>query len=301
MKLLGHTMGTPDLSVAEAIDLFADIGFDGIELRCGEPKGLVTVGEKTFPVKPFSPDWPLGNFHLGMGKPEFRKVREHARKKGLEIVTLTPYVWDINVPDSGVVRSNLDEFTEYVGVAEQLGATYVRVFAGREIKGGGAAKAWADTVTSLREMADCAAGRGVTVLLENHSGTMTPTGHATARMIRDIDRDNVRVLLDIANVLIDGNETWEQALESQRGLIEYLHVKDIVLLGGAQHPRVMGHGQVPWNAILRRLLDHGFDGPLSLEYERRWHPEELPPAEEGMRESRTYLVAMLDALKELRT
>jgi sugar phosphate isomerase/epimerase len=236
-----------------------------------------------------------------MGKPEFRKVREHARKKGLEIVTLTPYVWDINVPDSVVVRSNLDEFSEYVGVAEQLGATYVRVFAGREIKGGGAAKAWADTVTSLREMADCAAGRGVTVLLENHSGTMTPTGHATARMIRDIDRDNVRVLLDIANVLIDGNETWEQALESQRGLIEYLHVKDIVLLGGAQHPRVMGHGQVPWNAILRRLLDHGFDGPLSLEYERRWHPEELPPAEEGMRESRTYLVAMLDALKELRT
>jgi len=33
MKFAGHTMGTPDLDIFGAIDLFADIGYDGIEVR----------------------------------------------------------------------------------------------------------------------------------------------------------------------------------------------------------------------------------------------------------------------------
>jgi sugar phosphate isomerase/epimerase len=32
MKLAGHTMGTPEYTLQEAIRLFADIGLDGIEI-----------------------------------------------------------------------------------------------------------------------------------------------------------------------------------------------------------------------------------------------------------------------------
>jgi len=103
-------------------------------------------------------------------------------------------------------------------------------------------------------------------------------------------------MLDIVNVIIDGNETWEEALESQKDIIEYMHVKDIVMIDGAQHPRVMGHGEVPWKEIFTRLLEYGYDGCLSFEYERRWHPDKLPPASEGMRESKEYVEKMLSRL-----
>ena len=32
MKLAGHTMGTPEYTLFEAVDLFADMGLDGIEV-----------------------------------------------------------------------------------------------------------------------------------------------------------------------------------------------------------------------------------------------------------------------------
>jgi sugar phosphate isomerase/epimerase len=34
MRIAGHTMGTPELSVPEAIDLFAGLGLEGIEAIC---------------------------------------------------------------------------------------------------------------------------------------------------------------------------------------------------------------------------------------------------------------------------
>ena len=42
MKIVGHTMGTPEATVIEAIDLFAHLGLDGIEIICSDdyPCGL---------------------------------------------------------------------------------------------------------------------------------------------------------------------------------------------------------------------------------------------------------------------
>ena len=37
------------------------------------------------------------------------------------------------------------------------------------------------------------------------------------------------------------------------------------------------------------LSDSGYDGWLSLEYERRWYPEQLPDAAIGMKKSAEYL------------
>jgi len=32
MRIAGHTMGTPELSLPEAVGLFASVGLDGIEI-----------------------------------------------------------------------------------------------------------------------------------------------------------------------------------------------------------------------------------------------------------------------------
>lgn len=297
MKLVGHTMATPDVPVLQAIDLFSDIGLDGIEIRCGEPRGVVSIGNKTYPVEPFSPEWKNGTFSLEMGGEEFARIKARARERSLEIKTLTPYMWDINCLDRERARENIEGLKAYVSLASRLGADYVRVLTGREMKGRKWGNGWRNTVLALQELGDHAQSHGITLVVENHSGTMTLTGKDTARMIEDVDRGNVRILLDVANILISSDESWEEALEIQRNSIEYLHVKDFSMINGEQHPRIVGKGQVPWDKILNRLIEYGFDGCLSLEYERRWHPDELPPAEEGVRESKEYIQRILSQLQ----
>ena len=41
--------------------------------------------------------------------------------------------------------------------------------------------------------------------------------------------------------------------------------------------------------ILRAVKARGYDGWLSLEYERRWHPDDIPDASIGMKRSLEYL------------
>ena len=44
----------------------------------------------------------------------------------------------------------------------------------------------------------------------------------------------------------------------------------------AVRSRVVGDGIVPWGEILVALCDAGYDDVLTLEYEYRWHPQDLP-------------------------
>ena len=60
--------------------------------------------------------------------------------------------------------------------------------------------------------------------------------------------------------------------------------------------RIPGQGIIPWPEILRILAAQGFSGWLSLEYERRWYPHDLPPAADGMRQGREYLQGLLARL-----
>lgn len=63
----------------------------------------------------------------------------------------------------------------------------------------------------------------------------------------------------------------------------------------AVRSRVVSEGIVPWAEILPQLLDLGYDGPLSLEYEYRWHPQDLPVPEEGFRRSALKLREILSS------
>jgi sugar phosphate isomerase/epimerase len=95
-----------------------------------------------------------------------------------------------------------------------------------------------------------------------------------------------------------------------------VHVKDLVFKEGAAkrftadkvvkvdesvrrvHSRIPGEGIVPWPKILAVLAAQGFAGWLSLEYERRWHPDDLPPAEDGMQRGAAYIRSVMRALTE---
>ncbi|MFW5729510.1 MAG: hypothetical protein ACOCYG_07585 [Spirochaetota bacterium] len=70
MKLAGHTMGMPEMDIFEAISFCAEIGLDGIEVRCAEN----------------------GQMHLeSLDGDEIKRIRDHAQQEGVEFACLTPY------------------------------------------------------------------------------------------------------------------------------------------------------------------------------------------------------------------
>ncbi|KRE68216.1 sugar phosphate isomerase/epimerase [Arthrobacter sp. FX8] len=296
MRFAGHTLGTPHHTVPQALKLFRDAGLDAAEViyQNGYTSGL-----------------PLGDRRAAM------EALTAADGEGLPILGLTPYTTAINSLDESQWRGGVDEFRGAIETAHLLGADRVRVYAGAWHPGDtDRDRRWAKLREALQTLAPEAEQAGVRLCVENHFGTMTQTAAETAALVREVAHPAVRVLYDQANLTFTHDETFEEAFAVQGDLIGHVHVKDLVFTDPnaafratetarvdaserAVRSRVIGTGVLPWPQILAALLRHGYDDLLSIEYEYRWHPQDLPTPEDGFRESVTALRGMLTDLAEM--
>ena len=289
-KIAGHTMGTPEYTVFEAIELFRKIGLDGAEIviQDGYKSGLPT-------------DCP---------EELLSQVKACAEANHIEIPCLTPYNSRFNALDEDVRQSEIKAIAKVIDYCDYLGAKYIRIYGGN-VAPGEEGDRWdekhAKLVESMRTLGDLAAKKGVTLVIENHFNTMTVSAKQSADTIREINHPNVKILYDQANLTFTNNEDWPEATALQKGLVGHMHVKDLVFKGGnkafvgngdVSHPdedsrnvitRIVGEGVIEWPDILRRMKADGYEGWLSLEYERRWHPDDIPDASIGMKQSADYL------------
>ncbi|WP_314195266.1 sugar phosphate isomerase/epimerase family protein [uncultured Arthrobacter sp.] len=296
MRLAGHTLGTPDHTVPQALKLFRAAGLDAAEViyQDGYTSGL-----------------PQGDRRAAL------EAQKAAEGEGLPIIGLTPYTTAINSLDESVWRGGVDEFRGAIETAHLLGADRVRVYAGSWHPGDADhARSWVKLREALQTLAPEAEQAGVRLCVENHFGTMTQTAAETAALVREVAHPAVRVLYDQANLTFTHDETFEQAFAVQGDLIGHVHVKDLVFTDPnaafratetarvdaserAVRSRVVGTGVLPWPQVLAALLHHGYDDLLSIEYEYRWHPQDLPTPEDGFRESATALRGMLTEIAEM--
>ncbi|GMA22550.1 hypothetical protein GCM10025864_03090 [Luteimicrobium album] len=165
------------------------------------------------------------------------------------------------------------------------------------------------------ELSDHAEGTDVVLCVENHFGTMTRTAETTARLVREVSSPRVRVLYDQANLTFTHDEDYHEALAVQGDLVAHVHVKDLVFKDASRPfvasetarvrederavtSRVVGDGIVPWGSILGELAGLGYDGLLSIEYEYRWHPQDLEAPAVGFARSADVLRGFLAAVRE---
>lgn len=265
MKTCGHTMGTPDLDMFEAIKLFAEIGYDGIEVRC--------AADGQIDPESISAD-------------RIAKIIDCAKEHGIEFACLTPYYKNYVSPAER--EKSLNGMRKTIEVAEALGCARVRSYGGIE-----APDAWRPSVEGVREVGRIAADHGVTICVENHAGTLTMSAADTVRFVEDVGLDNVGILYDHAWVHAAGKETIEQAIEMQLPHLRHAHVKDWKFIGGdlSKHEAcLLGDGGIDWPAVLRTLKAKGYGGYLSDEYEKKWYPDKLPDAAIGMKKNREYVL-----------
>lgn len=293
--LLGHTLGTPNHSLDEALELFAEAGLDGAEViwqdeyRCGLPEaddGAMAAA-----------------------------ARRKADELGLVIEGLTPYVTELNSLDENVRRRDVGRIKSALRAAEIIGAHRMRIYGGTLLGNEPhehAERMWPRLVESLVELGETAERHDVVLCVENHFSTMTVSARDTVRLVAAVNSPWVGILYDQANLAFTKREGFEEAIRLQAPWIRHVHVKDLEFL----HPdrdlvtsavasidkanrihasRMIGDGILDWGAILGLLRQHGYDGSYALEYEYRWNPEDLPAPEIGVPESARRLRAALTA------
>ncbi len=280
MRIAGHTMGTPEYTVPEALDLFARLGLEGIEAICH--------AEYKSAIRP------------EVSAAELRELRRRAEGQGLRFATITPYATDLNAEDPRLAASHRDLLLRAIAIAQALGAGCVRTYAGRETGGPGRAERFRRLIEAVRGPAEAAAQAGVRLGLENHYNTLGDSAKATVEAVRAVNHPAVGIVYDQGNLTLLGAEDHRVAIPLQAPYLLHVHVKDLTFkdtppqaTSGAVEAlppetspsisRVVGEGILPWRDILAELRRTGYDGWLSIEYERRWYPDLLPPAEIGMK------------------
>lgn len=268
VKFAGHTMGAPGRPLEDCIDLFAEIGFDGIEVRV-------------------APDGQIDPWSFSASDAE--NARKHADEAGLEFACLTPYARAF----AGSARDEeLRLLNRVAEIARELGCPAVRAYGGFVNGEIGRRESWLRTVDALKEAAAFADERGVRLAIETHGGTMALSASEAASMVTEVGRENVGILLDYAWVHLAGRESLDAVLRLALPRIFHVHAKGWILSGEKPQSALLGEGDIPWGPFLRSLAGSGYEGFVSNEYEKHWHAE-LPDPEIGMRHDLEKMRAML--------
>ena len=274
MKLSVHTMSTPHLDLLKAIELYASIGFDGIDLICDNDYRCAITRE-----------------------PSFNRLKEIKRQTGyygIPVVALTPYIKEINVADKKRRETAIAELQKCIDIAAEFDCKSIRILAGIEPE----KNEWEDAVNrlveSLQQLSEYAAKTDLSLNIENHSGSMAMTAHQTVQIVTSVNKENVGILYDPANLIIYGSPDYRLSFKQQAEYIRHVHIKDDnVFEQGGYLPVLMGEGFIPWTEIIPLLKDSGYDGFLSVEYEKRWHPEILPDPRVGLRHEKKHIINLI--------
>lgn len=128
------------------------------------------------------------------------------------------------------------------------------------------AGAYQETVAAIREVARHAKGNGQTFLME--TGQESPV--TLLRAITDTGLDNVKVNLDVANLILYGKGEPVGALDVIGPYVRGLHAKDGLYPTngkdlGMEVP--IGQGRVNFPGVIRKLRQLNYAGPITIERE----------------------------------
>lgn len=260
MKLSFSTLGCPAWTFDQVLETAHWIGFEGVEFRgIGDEMDLTRLPE--------------------FSDANVAATRDRLASLGLSIPSLGSSA-RFHDADPAVREKNADEARAYIRLAQKVGAPCIRVF-GDRIPPGEEKRAVIERIgKSLRGLGPYAEDHGIKVLLETHGDFYAAPDVKDAMEIAD--HPHVGVLWDTHHPYRFGGDTGEETVRLLGPRIVHTHFKDSV--PDPTHERGyryvhFGEGDAPQENFLKLLKGIGYDGFLTFEHEKRWHPEIPDPAE----------------------
>lgn len=199
------------------------------------------------------------------------QIRKAIADAGLAIpdLALSCFITDEDPRQLAVGQAGMD-------FAAALNAKAIRVFVGKHQERFSVPVETDKTgiIKNLQALSDYAESKKIEVWLETHS--CFSSGQAMAELVGQADRENIKVLWDVAHT-VEYHETPEETLCFLGNKISHVHVKDACPQEDADLTQYrhtdLGKGTLPIIEAVKLLEKSGFSGMISLEWESPWRPE----------------------------
>jgi sugar phosphate isomerase/epimerase len=256
MRTSFSTLACPDWTLAEILRAAAAYSYDGVELR------VISRQLDLWNMPEFKPN-------------SLAATRSAIADHGLVIPSIGSSAC-FHSPDAQERRRNLDLALRMAEVAAGLGSPSIRVFGDSIQRGCGRKQTAAWIADSLHQLAGKLKSSGVQVWLETHGD------FASAADVSEIfgqlkGTSGIGMIWDPANAFEQGKETPLIPPQTS-SLIRHVHLKDFIRDAQGRTSYVLtGQGEFPINTMLASLAAIDFEGFVSFEWEKHWHPELAAP------------------------
>jgi sugar phosphate isomerase/epimerase len=222
----------------------------------------------------------------GLDDPELDRFDAALRRSGTGLVDVAIDAGDLLEPDDGRRAADIAEIGRWIARFAAMGARFVRVNPGSPFSPHQGGEPPEHLVRALVEVAGIAREHGTRLLVENHGGPSSDPVWMN-RLLELVGREHLGLLLDLGNfdALMqptmalffggsDGQPVDPAALYAGLDL-ESLYAGIDALADRAEVVHVKAHevasdgtvGPIDLPRALGILREHGYDGPLTVEYE----------------------------------
>jgi len=174
-------------------------------------------------------------------------------------------------PDPAERMANLDRLRGYLALANDLAVPMVRTFGGNVAAGATLDQTIDWVAQGLIGAISTAEAQGVTIVLETHDAFCR--GAEVARVLAQVNSPYVAAVWDVHHPYRMGesiDDTWR--LIGPR--VKHVHIKDGRKQADGEWQLVLlGEGELPCRQVIELLRAQGYEGYLSVEWEKKWHPE----------------------------
>lgn len=234
------TLACPGWDTPHIMAAAAGYGYDAVEIRLLDGRTLHPVDDSS----------------------AIRDAVTQAHQAGLAVCALDT--------SCRLALDDVGELRHWVALAGDLRVPLLRVFGGE----GAGDDADARVVARLAEIAPAAEQAGVVVALETHDA-FSSAGRVAA-VLAQVPSPAVGALWDSHHPYRMGESPAEVvALLGDR--LAHVHIKDARRTADGWQLVLLGEGEVPVREMLTALRDSGYHGYLSVEWEKKWHPEIAEP------------------------
>lgn len=248
-RIAFSTLAFPEASLATAVSLGRSYGYDGVELR-------LIDGELIDPRMP---------------RPERAAVRRTIDAAGLPVVAVDSSI-RLTDPEPG------PDLRAFLELASEWQAPLVRVFGGALSEHEPARQeALTAAAKALESAAEAARRIGVRIGVETHDSFSASA--TVAELLSMVGSPAVGAVWDSHHP----HRMGERPDEIYRNIGERLLLTQVKDARRAPERAdgwqlvLLGDGEVPVRDMLTVLANGGYQGWISVEWEKRWHPEIEPP------------------------
>jgi len=247
MNLCFSTLGCPGYGLDEVIALAQKYGIENLEIRGLD--GTMELSE----MKALREEY----------------IRESREKLG--DIRLLVFGSDLCMDSSVMDEDLIPKGKRLIDGVSALKIPFIRVFGNMIFEGEDEEKALAAIARRLQVLSDYAEDKNVQILVETHGNVTTP--ERIGYLANHVSSPSFGILWDVAHTDKQFKDHFAEFYRPFLPLIRHVHIKDHIRLEEGTRLVRIGEGEIPVGDIVKSLLQDGYQGAFSLEWEKKWHPD----------------------------